>query len=70
VRIQPADATIPIARAFVEPDADGAFSVEVTVPPTIRPGEAIAHISNYWDHAACPENASCAAASVTFDVAR
>jgi hypothetical protein len=68
VRIQPDDARIPLARAFVRPDDQGRFAVSITVPPTIRPGAAIAHISNYWDYADCPDGASCAAASVTFDV--
>ena len=68
VRIQPEDATIPLARAFVEPEADGSFAVRITVPPTIGPGPAIAHIANYWESATCPDDASCAAASVTFDV--
>ncbi|KAA9144064.1 hypothetical protein F6B41_22350 [Microbacterium lushaniae] len=68
VRIQPEDATIPLARAFVEPEADGSFAVRITVPPTIGAGPAIAHIANYWESATCPDGASCAAASVTFEV--
>ncbi|MGP3536552.1 hypothetical protein ACTU3I_17295 [Microbacterium sp. RD1] len=68
VRIQPADERIPLARAFVRPHADGSFAVSITVPPTIAPGPAIAHISNYGEYAKCAEGASCAAASVTFDV--
>ncbi len=68
VRIQPAGETIPLSRAFVRPAADGTFAVSITVPPTIRPGAAVAHISNFWDYAVCPDGASCAAAEVTFTV--
>ncbi len=69
VRIQPADATIPLAQAEVRPDAGGSFEVSITVPPTIAPGQAIAWISDYWDYAVCPDNASCASAEVAFEVA-
>ena len=68
VRIHPQDDRIPIARAFATPSEDGSFSVSITVPPTIRPGAAIAEISNYWDYATCHDSASCAAAEVVFDV--
>lgn len=70
VRIHPAGETIPLAQARVTPNPDGSFSVSITVPPTIRPGQAVASISNYWDIATCPEGASCAAAAVEFTVAR
>lgn len=70
IRIQPADARIPLARAFVDPDPDGSFSVRITVPPTIGAGPAVARIADYWDHATCPAGASCADASVTFEVRR
>ena len=69
VRIQPDDATIPIAQAAVRPDEDGSFEVSITVPPTIRPGRAIVWISDYWDYATCPAQASCASAEVAFVVA-
>jgi hypothetical protein len=70
VRIHPVGEPIPLAQARVTPDPDGSFSVSITVPPTIRPGQAVASISNYWDIATCPEGASCAAAEVEFTVAR
>ncbi|WP_295794085.1 hypothetical protein, partial [uncultured Microbacterium sp.] len=69
VRIQPVGETIPLAQARVTPDPDGSFAVSITVPPTIRPGQAVASISNYWDIATCPEGASCASAAVEFTVA-
>ncbi|GEM_PF-1968152 len=69
VRIQPVGETIPLAQARVTPDPDGSFAVSITVPPTIRPGRAVASISNYWDIATCPEGASCASAAVEFTVA-
>ncbi|MFJ6652467.1 hypothetical protein ACIQLJ_06700 [Microbacterium sp. NPDC091313] len=68
VRIHPQDDRIPIARAYVTPDADGSFAVSITVPPTIRAGATVAEISNYWEYATCPDGASCAAAEVVFDV--
>lgn len=68
IRIHPADDRIPIARAFVRPDADGAFTVSITVPPTIRPGATVVEIANWWDYAACPDTASCAAAEGAFEV--
>lgn len=68
VRIQPEGERIPIARASVDPEPDGSFAVSITVPPTIAPGRAVAHIANYWDYASCPGSASCAAAAVIFDV--
>ncbi|MEF2255283.1 hypothetical protein [Microbacterium schleiferi] len=70
VRIRPLGEPIPLAQARVTPEPDGSFSVSITVPPTIRPGQAVASISNYWDIATCPEGASCAAAEVEFTVAR
>lgn len=69
LRIQPADARIPIAQARAEPSADGSFEVSITVPPTIEAGDAIAWISNYWEVVECPEGASCASALVSFVVA-
>ena len=69
VRIRPDDATVPLAQAEVRPEADGSFEVSITVPPTIRPGRAIAWISDYWDYAECPDRASCASAEVGFEVA-
>lgn len=69
VRIQPEGKSIPLAEARVTPDADGSFSVSITVPPTIAPGAAIASIANYWDTQECPEGASCAPAQVSFTVA-
>jgi hypothetical protein len=68
VRIQPDDARIPLAQARVTPDADGSFEVSITVPPTIRPGGAIAWISDYWETVPCPGSASCASAEVRFTV--
>lgn len=68
VRIQPADRPIPVARAFVDPEPDGTFTVRITVPPTIGPGPAIAHIANYRVDTPCPGSARCAAPSVTFEV--
>ncbi len=68
VRIQPDDAPIPLAQARVTPDADGSFEVSITVPPTIRPGGAIAWISDYWETVPCPDGASCASAEVRFTV--
>lgn len=69
VRIQPDDARIPLAQARVAPEADGSFEVSITVPPTIRPGGAIAWISDYWEIVPCPDGASCAPAETRFTVA-
>ncbi|WP_019179059.1 hypothetical protein [Microbacterium yannicii] len=68
LRIQPADARIPLAQAVAEPAPDGTFSVEITVPPTMQAGPAIVWITNYWDAADCPGNASCASAEGRFTV--
>lgn len=69
VRIRPADARIPLAQAIARPDADGTFSVEITVPPTMPAGAATVWITDYWDTAECPDGASCASAEGSFTVA-
>lgn len=68
VHIQPDDATSPRATASVSPESDGSFEVTITVPPDMPPGRAIAWISNFWDYAECPDNASCASAEGYFEV--
>lgn len=69
LRLQPDDARTPLAQAVAHPDVDGAFSVEITVPPTMPPGRAIVWITNYWDALECPGGASCASAEGYFTVA-
>lgn len=68
LRIQPADGRIPLSQAIVRPDADGTFSTEITVPPTIAPGPAIVWITDYWDDRECPDGASCASTEGRFTV--
>src|SRR3546814_10995197 len=58
IRIQPADKAITVARAFVDPEPDGSFTVRITVPPTIRPGPAVAHLATSSAFASCPRSAS------------
>jgi hypothetical protein len=68
LRIQPEDKPIPLAQAIAKPAADGTFSVEITVPPTMPAGPAIVWLTNYWDTVDCPDTASCAAAEGRFTV--
>ena len=69
LRIQPADSRIPLSQARVRPDADGTFSTEITVPPTMPAGPAIVWLTDYWDDRECPDQASCASAEGQFTVA-
>src|SRR3546814_19561025 len=64
IRIQPADKAIQVARAFVQPEPDGSFTLRITVPPTIGPWPAGAPIAKYREFDPCPSTPTCLPARV------
>lgn len=46
---------------------DGSFKVTLILPEDFPSGEAYVGIDN-WDYSPCPDNASCAAPSISFEV--
>jgi hypothetical protein len=62
VRIQPGDAAAGAYRADATavPADDGTFSVAMTVPAGMPPGNALVSIADYYDHVPCDDHGSCA----------
>jgi hypothetical protein len=55
VRVSPADWSRTLAEVEVAPDIDGAFSVDVALPPDSPSGPAVATLDGYYEYVPCDD---------------